>query len=426
MSARHATLAPIGGYASLVCAMLLALPAVAQAQWRAEATVAARAAQATAGSAPAARGGDARAGTTLTSAAAWSLATRGPWRLELAGDAGHEGLSAQSGGDAHALARLAWTRGRAGLLLEGGGVLGWRVPARASAAVRPDSEVTITTQPPPRERSMPATVRGVAGALGGWTRLGGVLLTATARTSTAGLVRGPLEPKTRMIDSVEVRSHFDSARGGVALDTVRLGRMAQTYHESDVRRLVQSDLAIGASAGRGALDLALGGGVRHVTLGGAGEGWATARATLALRDGLGLSLQASRLAADAVRALPARHELQLGVLLRPWGTRSLPVALPAAAAPAMRRFVARPDGDGQATLTVDAPGAHTVEVMGDFTSWRIVPLERTGGGRWRTTLPLSRGVHQLNLRIDGGAWVPPPGLGVGDDGFGGRVGVLVL
>jgi hypothetical protein len=193
-----------------------------------------------------------------------------------------------------------------------------------------------------------------------------------------------------------------------------------------VRRLLQTDFVVGAMSNRGALGLALTGGVRRATLGDGGDGWGALRATWALRGDVALTLQAARLARDAQRQLPGRRELQLGVLLKPWGGRSVPVSLPAAAATRARTFSARRVDDGHVTIVVAAPGARSVELMGDFTGWRVVALERTRGDAWQATLDLPRGVHQLNVRVDGGAWLPPPGLGVGDDGFGGTFGLLVL
>ena len=72
-----------------------------------------------------------------------------------------------------------------------------------------------------------------------------------------------------------------------------------------------------------------------------------------------------------------------------------------------------------------APGARFVEVMGDFTRWEPLRLERAGGDRWQTTVMLEPGVHQVNLRIDGGAWMPPPGAPTTADGYGGTTGVMV-
>ncbi len=64
--------------------------------------------------------------------------------------------------------------------------------------------------------------------------------------------------------------------------------------------------------------------------------------------------------------------------------------------------------------------------MGDFTEWKAQPLIALGGGRWAHAVALSRGLHYLNVRFDGGAWMVPSGAVAVDDGFGGVVGLVVV
>jgi hypothetical protein len=42
------------------------------------------------------------------------------------------------------------------------------------------------------------------------------------------------------------------------------------------------------------------------------------------------------------------------------------------------------------------------------------------------TLPMLAGTHEIALRVDGGAWVVPPGLTMIRDEFGGLSGILVI
>jgi hypothetical protein len=64
--------------------------------------------------------------------------------------------------------------------------------------------------------------------------------------------------------------------------------------------------------------------------------------------------------------------------------------------------------------------------MGDFTDWQATPLTPLGGGRWTLPLVLKPGVHHLNVRFDVGPWLVPSGAFAVDDGFGGRVGLVVV
>ena len=77
-------------------------------------------------------------------------------------------------------------------------------------------------------------------------------------------------------------------------------------------------------------------------------------------------------------------------------------------------------------LTIRWAPARTAEVMGDFTDWKPLPLVSIGGGRWTLPVVLNPGVHHLNVRFDSGTWLVPAGAFAVDDGFGGRVGLIVV
>jgi hypothetical protein len=77
-------------------------------------------------------------------------------------------------------------------------------------------------------------------------------------------------------------------------------------------------------------------------------------------------------------------------------------------------------------LTISWPSARRVEVMGDFTDWKPESLVSQSGGRWLLPVELSPGVHRLNVRFDGGPWLVPSGAFALEDGFGGRVGLIVV
>jgi len=89
-------------------------------------------------------------------------------------------------------------------------------------------------------------------------------------------------------------------------------------------------------------------------------------------------------------------------------------------------FKALPVSDGTVALEVAAYGAKTVEVSGDFTSWKPVKLAPSTGGAWKISLPIPHGTHQINVRVNGGQWLVPPGLPRLTDEFGGAVGLLVV
>jgi hypothetical protein len=67
-----------------------------------------------------------------------------------------------------------------------------------------------------------------------------------------------------------------------------------------------------------------------------------------------------------------------------------------------------------------------VEVSGDFTQWAPVSLERASDGWWTTSVRADPGTYQMNLRVDGGQWMVPPGMLTMKDEFGGVTGLLVV
>jgi hypothetical protein len=83
-------------------------------------------------------------------------------------------------------------------------------------------------------------------------------------------------------------------------------------------------------------------------------------------------------------------------------------------------------GANRQVLRVRAPGASRVEISGDFTQWQPIALSPTADGWWTTTQTIRPGTYQMNLRINGGAWVAPPGLLTTRDEFGTISGILII
>ena len=92
----------------------------------------------------------------------------------------------------------------------------------------------------------------------------------------------------------------------------------------------------------------------------------------------------------------------------------------------MSGFETRTSGPGVRELRVLAPRAQTVEITGDFADWQPVQLSNMGGGWWSVSVPIAKGIHEMNVRVDSGAWAVPPGIPTKSDEFGGTVGVLIV
>ncbi len=129
-------------------------------------------------------------------------------------------------------------------------------------------------------------------------------------------------------------------------------------------------------------------------------------------------------------------------LRRPRTIRLSPLTSLAMAAAAVAVFVLLPNQPpaapqlGPVAITeilvefsLDAPGATTVAVAGDFSGWEsnFVLNDADGDGIWTGRIPITPGVHQYMFVIDGTEWVTDPrAQRYSDDGFGNRNAVLTV
>ncbi|MGE0354612.1 MAG: glycogen-binding domain-containing protein [Gemmatimonadales bacterium] len=129
--------------------------------------------------------------------------------------------------------------------------------------------------------------------------------------------------------------------------------------------------------------------------------------------------------ADPVSGQPSGRFATLGmrVSLRPHES-AVPERTPAAGHREATEVV-KADA-GRYLLSVYAPRATTVEIMGSFNDWTPAELAPLDHERWGALFPLTPGVHEINVRIDGGPWIAPPGLPRMRDEFAGTVGVLLV
>jgi hypothetical protein len=86
--------------------------------------------------------------------------------------------------------------------------------------------------------------------------------------------------------------------------------------------------------------------------------------------------------------------------------------------------VQRRNGQVRLVMRYDHPVA-ALAIVGDWNAWTPQALTRDGHGRWSIAVPLPAGVYHYALVADG-EWTLPDGEIAVDDGFGGRVGVLVV
>lgn len=192
-------------------------------------------------------------------------------------------------------------------------------------------------------------------------------------------------------------------------------------------RWVSPRLELGASVG-------VRGGAHVPAIGGTGSGWGSVAVVAWVVPQIGLVLDAGTYPVDLTQGFPGGRFATISVRLRTRPQRESPVpgTDDAARSKGVASFTFQLDasrdggGNGGGSIKVRAPGARTVEVMGDITGWRPVPMRPAGDGSWFLAVSAGSGAHQLNLRVDGGAWAVPPGLPVVTDEFGGSFGLLVV
>lgn len=237
------------------------------------------------------------------------------------------------------------------------------------------------------------------------------------------------------------------AGGGVTWNDGVLGTRTITSAELGAvldRAGLQTSVAIAPAWGAGArytdlslyarregrVTLELTGGLRAITAPEhSSHGWVGGSAELGLGDRLTLVATGGGFPPDPGLGFPGGRFATLGLRL---GRSSRSLLRPPQAAPVARplpwpgaTFEVKDAGNGVREIVVTASAATSVEIAGDFTDWRPVALVQEGD-RWKARLPIPRGVHRFNLRIDGGAWRVPPGVGHAADEFGSEAGLLAI
>lgn len=135
---------------------------------------------------------------------------------------------------------------------------------------------------------------------------------------------------------------------------------------------------------------------------------------------LGVTVNVARQPADYLRGADAMQSVSLGLRFSTGRSAAVPRSRPGAVVELVSDA-----GDGTRMLRLRAPGAHTAEVMGDFTGWEAVALAASGGD-FLLPSSLAPGAHRLLVRLDGGAWMVPTNTPAVDDDLGGRVGLMVV
>lgn len=291
----------------------------------------------------------------------------------------------------------------------------------------------------------PLSSRGLmlegAGSLGGSSFPGGVSTAQGLGAARLHWLRGAQAAwigasAGSMFDGLERRG-VRQAEIGLTLATSRerLTLLASPSVTDDTLRY--TDFLAVASTAVSAVDISLSiGGRSGATLpiiGGDRKLWGGAQLLLWLRPRAALVVGAGTYPVDVTQGFPAGQYVSLGLRL---GERRSRASERQALSRQSRRearaggvddFRVRIADDGTLALRVRAASAQRVELSSDLTRWAPVALTRGSDGWWWLRLPHGDArVVELALRVDGGAWMAPPGTELVRDEFGGLSGRLVL
>ncbi len=154
--------------------------------------------------------------------------------------------------------------------------------------------------------------------------------------------------------------------------------------------------------------------------------WSSGRATIRLNDRVAIIGGGGRQPALPLRGLPARSFGMAGleIAYSPVSKSAVPVSMPHAVL--VKKFEMQPGTGGMQKIVIRVGGVETVDVMGDFSDWIPLTLVRRGRDLWELNVPLSSGMYHINVRVDNGPWMAPPGLPTMHDSFSGDVGLIVI
>src|SRR5256885_953703 len=125
--------------------------------------------------------------------------------------------------------------------------------------------------------------------------------------------------------------------------------------------------------------------------------WAAGTAVLWVTSRVAAVMGGGRIPANPSRGLPARNYANFRLMLSYSSIPRTTVPVAPMTIAAVKDFEARPLATGTQKITVRVGGVETVEVIGDFSDWAPLVLMRRGRDLWDITLPVTAGVHEINL-----------------------------
>ena len=311
--------------------------------------------------------------------------------------------------------------GSNGQALGGSGSLGLRVPFASTFALAGSGVASATTTSFNATYASADLTPTLEASLGPATLFGGIHAasgTSTIREVTTGPGGVFSNPVAGTRDITSSRATTGPVFGGV-LDVDRASGARLAYREEHGR---VSGIAITDRVATGML-----GNDRYAASAVAGlrdapdehVGFGSVTATMALARAVALQAAAGSYPSNRVTGTFGGSFASIGVSLR-----SLRRLDNEDAAPLVRGAPALVAGARR--LAIQAPGAHRVEIAGDWNNWTPSPATLAGDGTWYSDVRLQPGEHRYAFRIDGKRWMVPEGVASVDDGFGGRSALVTV
>ncbi len=147
-----------------------------------------------------------------------------------------------------------------------------------------------------------------------------------------------------------------------------------------------------------------------------------ASVSVQMTDRVSVLLGAGKQLFDPLRGLPSA-DLVTAALRVSLGPKTLPVMQRSALSQATVTRLA--GGGGRLEVRVLASDTVHVEVAGDFSDWKPLPLEREGSF-WVARAELPRGKYHVGVRLRQGSWRAPRNLARVRDDYGGDSGLVVI
>jgi len=208
-----------------------------------------------------------------------------------------------------------------------------------------------------------------------------------------------------------------------------------SVNHSHIGDTMYTDLQSSARAEPGPVVLEGTLGARMWSRGGGRGSYGEASAAISVGPRTALMIAGGRYPTDPIRGNVAGRYLTLAVRIRAVTPRHVVfpdrAAAPGASADGgtslpVARLEVLAERNGPVRIVVHVADATRVELAGDFTDWEPLALTSTGPGVWEAVLPIVSGVHRINVRIDGTAWIVPAGTTRAPDDYGSDVGIFVV